>query len=97
MYCGTKSYMPPELVRRIPYDGQAMDIWALGVVLFKLLTGEYPFGADGDKSLESNIVHADFKVPFYVSANAKDLLNKIFKVLSSERCSINKVSLLYYD
>jgi MAP/microtubule affinity-regulating kinase len=92
MYCGTKSYMPPELVRRIPYDGQAMDIWALGVVLFKLLTGDYPFGADGDKNLESNIVNAYYKVPFFVSVKAKDLLDKMFKVISPERSSINRVS-----
>lgn len=92
MYCGTKSYMPPELVRRIPYDGKAMDIWALGVVLFKLLTGDYPFGADGDKHLESNIVNAHYKVPFFVSVKAKDLLDKMLQPISAERCSITRVS-----
>lgn len=43
-YCGTPSYMAPELVQKKEYVGTAVDIWALGVVLFKMLTGEYAFG-----------------------------------------------------
>lgn len=44
MYCGTRSYMPPELVNKFQYYGKPMDIWACGVVLYKLLVGDYPFG-----------------------------------------------------
>lgn len=44
MYCGTPSYMAPEIVNKLKYSGQKVDIWALGVVLYKLLTGDYPFG-----------------------------------------------------
>jgi serine/threonine protein kinase len=44
MYCGTPSYMAPEMVMKRSYRGMPMDIWALAVVLFKLLTGEYAFG-----------------------------------------------------
>ena len=44
MYCGTPSYMSPEILKKIPYDGKSADIWSLGVVLFKMLTGQYAFG-----------------------------------------------------
>lgn len=44
MYCGTPSYMSPEIVEKKNYDPRSSDIWSLGVVLFKLLTGEYAFG-----------------------------------------------------
>lgn len=44
MYCGTPSYMAPEMVLKQSYNGKSVDIWALAVVLYKLLTGEYAFG-----------------------------------------------------
>ena len=44
MYCGTPSYMAPEIVERKMYEPKPTDIWSLGVVLFKLLTGDYAFG-----------------------------------------------------
>jgi serine/threonine protein kinase len=94
MYCGTKSYMPPELVRRYPYDGKGMDIWGLGVVLFKLLTGDYPFGADGDKHLDSNIANCYYKAPFFLTERAKDLLSKMLRPDSNERWPVSKVFFL---
>jgi MAP/microtubule affinity-regulating kinase len=44
MYCGTPSYMAPEIVEKKLYQPKPTDIWSLGVVLFKLLSGEYAFG-----------------------------------------------------
>ena len=40
--CGTPATMAPELFRRIPYN-EKCDIWSLGVIIFYMLFGYYPF------------------------------------------------------
>ena len=44
---GALPYMAPEMMFRSPgeHPGAAIDIWALGALMFRMLTGEYPFGA----------------------------------------------------
>ena len=50
-YCGTAPYMAPELFEKKvekenmnkPYDPMAVDVWALGVILYCLLNSDYPF------------------------------------------------------
>jgi len=44
MYCGTPCYMAPEIITRGRYYGKNVDVWALGVILYKLLYKDYPFG-----------------------------------------------------
>lgn len=51
VFCGTPSYMSPEIVAKREYSGPSADIWACGVILFVLLTGTVPFKATTEKEL----------------------------------------------
>jgi serine/threonine protein kinase len=42
-YCGTPSYMAPEVVHRKPYCPFPADYWSLGVLYYIMLQGSYPF------------------------------------------------------
>lgn len=47
--------MAPEIVSKIEYSGPPADIWALGVLLFALLCGKFPFKGANDKELYNYI------------------------------------------
>ncbi len=59
---GTPNYMAPELVRRQPTD-QRVDIFALGVSAFELLTGELPWarGTTGMAAMTHDQPPADIR------------------------------------
>lgn len=42
-HCGTERYMAPEILEGKPYKGNTTDIFALGVILFVMVTGVMPF------------------------------------------------------
>ena len=55
---GTLDYLAPELVsRRDPKMLKANDIWALGVLIFKLLTDKFPFYSSSQSKTMDNIKH----------------------------------------
>ena len=60
VFCGTSSYMAPEIIKKQEYSGFASDIWALGVVLYVMLTGRFPFKAKNEKELFSRIVVGNY-------------------------------------
>ena len=53
---GTPAYMAPEQVLAGEIDGRA-DLYAMGVVLFRLLTAQLPFKADSGISMAHKQVH----------------------------------------
>jgi serine/threonine-protein kinase len=52
---GTLKYMSPEQVQGVPIDTRA-DLFAVGVVLYQLLTGKRPFDGDTDFAIIQQIV-----------------------------------------
>ena len=57
---GTPAYMSPELIKGERVDGRS-DIYALGVTLYRLLSGKLPFASDSTTALIN--MHVDLPIP----------------------------------
>jgi predicted ATPase/Tfp pilus assembly protein PilF/predicted Ser/Thr protein kinase len=55
---GTVAYMSPEQTRGVDVDHRA-DIWALGVVLYEMITGQLPFKGEYEAAVMYSIVNED--------------------------------------
>ena len=81
---GTPEYLAPEMVRALmkrrmgrespPYT-EAVDLWALGCLLFELLAGRTPFAADDDDATEAAVLAHAGGLPAPPDAAAAQLVD----------------------
>jgi aurora kinase len=88
--CGTPVYLPPEIVKETGHDETA-DIWSIGVLLFLLTTGQYPFWGNNLAELEMKIKNLNINWPKNMDPDAKDLITKILKLNPKERPTIHQI------
>lgn len=60
-YCGTPLSMAPEIMNNMPYTYKA-DIWSMGVNLFILITGEFPFFSRSKPDLISQVENGYYHI-----------------------------------
>ena len=90
-YCGTPEYLAPEMVTKSGHD-ESVDIWALGVLLFEMLTGRTPFNFTGDRiQLYNNIKSLRIVWTDDFPQLAKDLVGRILKLNPKERLSLDQM------
>ena len=54
--CGTPFYYAPELIQIQSYD-KSVDWWAIGILMFEMLTGKVAFFSENRRELYANIVN----------------------------------------
>ena len=91
MFCGTPSYMAPEIVTKQEYSGPPADIWASCVLLFALLCGYFPYKGSTDAELYERICSCECYVPEFLSSEARDFLNCIFQYDAEDRPSADEM------
>jgi len=78
--CGSPTYVAPEVLLAKPYTA-AVDMWALGVVTFVILTGCFPFFEEGHNYslLYQKIINVEYTFPDepMLSKEAKDFIKRL--------------------
>ncbi|CAI0553705.1 unnamed protein product [Linum tenue] len=89
--CGTPAYVAPEVLWKKGYDGAKADIWSCGVILFVLLSGYLPFLHENLMKVYVKIFKADYKIPNWISKDARDLISRLLVVDTKRRISIPEI------
>lgn len=83
-FLGTRGYLAPEMLQRHAYD-KAIDVWALGIIVFVLLCGCLPFDDDSSRITSEVVARKKFALRFprwasNLSPSAKELMQKLLDV-----------------
>jgi serine/threonine protein kinase len=87
-FLGTVEYMAPEVIQGVEY-GAAVDWWSLGALGFDLLTGAPPFSGNNNAKIQEKILKSKLSLPYYMSADAKDLLTRLLRKEPKKRLGFN--------
>ncbi|HVI01531.1 MAG TPA: protein kinase [Enhygromyxa sp.] len=73
---GSPAYMAPELINGKPVD-KRIDIFALGVMLYQLATGELPFSGRNPAQVLNRILEGDYKPAAQINSKVDEDLEAI--------------------
>ncbi|KAM5302031.1 serine/threonine-protein kinase MARK2-like [Glossophaga mutica] len=90
-FCGTLSYMAPEILKLEPYDGRKADTWSLGVILYAMVMGTLPFKKTSFAEQKRTILSERFHIPDTVSVECQELLKKLLTVDPSHRITVDGI------
>jgi serine/threonine protein kinase len=103
-FCGTRDYMSPEMVMKRGHD-EKVDVWALGILCFELMTGNAPFSSKERKNqygelltlgelkyrLEKNILESEPEFPKFVSKESRRLLMRMLEKDVKKRAGMDEI------
>lgn len=89
---GCPAYVSPEILNTTEsYSGKAADIWSLGVMLYTILIGRYPFHDVEPSALFTKIRRSQYVIPDCVSSKAKCLIRSLLRRAPTERLTAEEI------
>ena len=96
-FCGTPQYFAPEVLKRkstlkgAGRYGTSADMWSMGVVLYILLSGTFPFNEETLYD-QIQVAHYSMTGPEWtkVSREAKDLIRQLLQLRPHDRLTAEK-------
>ncbi|EDW18878.2 tribbles [Drosophila mojavensis] len=91
---GCPLYTAPELLCPQPtYQGKPADMWSLGVILYTMLVGQYPFYEKANCNLITVIRHGNVQIPMSLSKSVRWLMLSLLRKNYTERMTATHIFL----
>ena len=87
---GTLDYLAPEVVAGTVHSF-AVDIWALGVLLFELVHGRAPFNAEGKSEKCKQILSLAYTCDPALSSSLQALIRSLLRAVPQHRLSLSDI------
>uniref|UniRef100_A0A182Y0F5 Serine/threonine-protein kinase 40 n=1 Tax=Anopheles stephensi TaxID=30069 RepID=A0A182Y0F5_ANOST len=84
---GSPAYISPDVLGGKPYRGKPSDMWALGVILYTIVYGKFPFLDTTPSALFRKIREADYTIPsgFNTTQETKNLIKSMLTLNPDDR------------
>ncbi|KAF8397671.1 hypothetical protein HHK36_016592 [Tetracentron sinense] len=89
---GTPVFTAPECCLGLTYHGKAADTWALGVTLYCMVLGRYPFLGDTLQDTYDKIVNNSLSLPEGINPQLKNLLEGLLCKDPKQRMTLGAVA-----
>ncbi|XP_069491773.1 serine/threonine-protein kinase SIK1 [Ambystoma mexicanum] len=90
-WCGSPPYAAPEVFEGKEYEGPHLDIWSLGVVLYVLVCGSFPFDGPNLPTLRQRVLEGRFRIPYFMSQDCEMLIRRMLVVDPTKRLTISQI------
>ena len=81
---GTVAYMSPEQAQGLEVDART-DIWAVGAVLYQMVTGRRPFGGDREQAVLHSILNRDPEPVGRLRSGVPEALDRVIRKSLAKR------------
>ena len=95
-YMGTPIYMAPEILSKEPYS-EKIDLWAVGIILFNMLTGCQPFRTHSITPIEDQVINETIYLNGIENERLRNLCMNLLEKDALQRFSTKRALSYAYD